>query len=252
MNIKVGIIVQARLCSSRLPSKVLSCPQNLSMSLLEIGFSRLSRSKYSDSVVYAIPDNEPDLADYLSKKNIVFFKGHPTDVMNRYLTCASAYGFDIIVRITADCPLVDPLLIDQFVDEFIATSHPFSSESYLSNYTPPETSTFCNGSDIEIFRVSSLEKFFTLNPSSLYREHVTFQFWDGTYSVAHIHKHYHGGADLSRMRITVDYQDDLDMLAILSDNVDIINSSFDDIIFAYFSQELYLVNGRHGSRDGWV
>lgn len=247
----VGIVVQARLASTRLPSKVLAVPRNTEFSILELGFLRLSKSKYSNNLIYAIPDNEPELAHYLESKGVHYFVGHPTDVMSRYLKCASAFNFDIVVRITSDCPLVDPSLLDTYVDLFIHSYQSSRVLTYLSNYTPPEMSTFCNGSDIEIFQVSALQSFYSTNPSSLYKEHVTFQFWDGSFPVHHLHQHYQGTFDLTKMRITIDYKDDLEMLARLSEKINILESSLDTIIETYFSLDLHSVNGSHGSRDGW-
>lgn len=248
----VGIIIQARLSSKRFPSKVLAVPSHSDLSIIEIGYQRLSKSKYSNNLIYAIPDNEPELASFLASKNISFFTGHPTDLMSRYLDCATAFDFDIIVRITSDCPLVDPLLLDNFLDIYIHNYIPGSSSLYLSNYTPPEKSTYCNGSDIEIFDYNSLRSYYSTNPSPLYKEHVTFQFWDGTVPVRHLHMQYQDRFDLSKMRITIDYEDDLDMLSCLASKLDLINANFDSIVHAYFDMGLYTINGSHGSRDGWT
>ena len=121
--------------------------------------------------------------------------------MKRYYDCAKQYSPEVVVRMTADCPLVDPEVIDSVI-------HQFESDNvdYCANTVPPETSTFPDGSDVEVFSMRSLEKANESILNSDFREHVTFQFWqDKSYSSSQ----YTSEEDFSRYRITVDYPEDL-------------------------------------------
>ena len=163
MNFKNAILIQARVGSSRLRSKVLFKINGLS--ILEIGYKRLKRAKKVNQIIYLIPSSEENL---ILKKEIesfggLVFLGSEKDVMDRYLSCANFYNIQNIIRITSDCPLVDPSEVDKFfsIYEFMNTDN-----LYLSNYTPPELASYCNGSDIEIFSKRMLEE-----ASNIFKSH---------------------------------------------------------------------------------
>ena len=75
--------------------------------------------------------------------------------MDRYLSCAEFYNIQNIIRITSDCPLVDPSEVDKFFSIYEIMN---TDNLYLSNYTPPELASYCNGSDIEIFSKRMLKE----------------------------------------------------------------------------------------------
>lgn len=160
----VGLIVQARMGSTRLPGKVMLPIGNIS--LIEMLLRRVSQSQLVDKIVLATSCAEEDnvLVDLVQRLGFDVFRGHPKDVQSRYIGAAQEYGFDVIVRITGDCPLIDPGLIDECIELF------FKSEAdYCSNIDPP---CYPDGLDVEVFSRLSLEHSAPFS-TSYAKEHVT-------------------------------------------------------------------------------
>ena len=102
---KIIAIVQARENSSRFPNKVLKYINE--KTILEIINSRLKKSKNLSNIVFAIPKNDKKIQSLLIKKKINYFQGSEKNVLERFYKCAKKYKANTVVRITADCPLVD-------------------------------------------------------------------------------------------------------------------------------------------------
>ena len=165
----IGIIIQARLGSTRLPRKVLlpldgkPVIAHVVDRCLETGFL----------VVLAIPDGEgQEFKDVLKGRCCPIFEGHPTDVLDRYYEAAKAFNFDPIVRITGDCPLVDYTMIKAMIKSCIC---PDGRIFYYSNAHPIRTVP--KGMDIEIFSFFALE-LAQKRAKGNQREHVTKYFYD--------------------------------------------------------------------------
>ena len=158
-------IVQARMGSTRLPGKVMQTV--VGKPLIEILISRLEKSKYIDEIVLATsddPGNQP-LIHYIDKLGYKVYQGSENDVLDRYYKAAKKYKADIVIRITGDCPLIDPELVDSVIASFIE-----NQVDYACNTNPP---TYPDGLDTEVFSFASL-KFAWENASKAYdREHVT-------------------------------------------------------------------------------
>ena len=118
MLIKVLAIVQARMSSKRLPGKVLKKINGIS--LIEILFHRLSKSSQIDKIILATSTNEENNTLSEQIKNIGFdvFRGSEKDVLCRFYQAAKQYNPQTIVRITGDCPIIDPDLVDEVIDFF--------------------------------------------------------------------------------------------------------------------------------------
>lgn len=162
---KVVAIVQARLGSLRLPNKVITPVSGIPM--IEILLARLSRSKRLDRIVVATgqdPKNRA-LVDTVRALGYACEEGSENDVLSRYATAAQRHNADVIVRITGDCPLVDPELVDACIAGFQE-----SGSDYYSNNLPP---TFPDGLDVEVFTRSALEAADAEATSLSDREHVT-------------------------------------------------------------------------------
>lgn len=198
---KVVAIVQARMGSTRLPGKVMSDVGGTPM----IGrlIERLSRARHIDQIVVATseePANIP-LVDYVSTLGISTWSGSETDVLERFLGAARSASADLIVRITGDCPLVDPILVDAVIEAFRSGSF-----DYVSNIEP---ATFPDGLDIEVFSFAALDQAARETDKPYDHEHVTpylrtapgFRRYCLTNDV-----------DLSHLRWTVDEQADLDVV----------------------------------------
>jgi spore coat polysaccharide biosynthesis protein SpsF (cytidylyltransferase family) len=158
-------IIQARMASTRLPGKVLLMLGG--KRVIDHVYARVSLSAEIDRVVIAITDRAEDdvLFDYCLNNNYDVFRGSESDVLGRFYNCACEYKAATVVRITADCPLIDPVLIDEIVKLHKAGRH-----DYASNTIEP---TFPDGLDVEVFSFSVLKEA-VLNATSKYeREHVT-------------------------------------------------------------------------------
>src|SRR5690606_18580925 len=141
---KTVAIVQARMGSSRLPGKVMKPVVGLPM--IEILLKRLSHANHVDQIVVATSVDKRDsvLADYVKSLGYECIQGNENDVLDRYLQAAEYSNADIIVRITGDCPLVDPEIVDRAMVEF--------KELSLDYYTNCATVTFHYGWGCERFR----------------------------------------------------------------------------------------------------
>ena len=113
----------------------------------------------------------------ISKKNhIRFFKGSEKNVIKRYIDCAKKFKINTVIRVTSDCPLVDPILIKKMYNRFLKIRC-----DYFSNTYPLRDSTFPDGTDIEIFKLKSLIKAYKMIKNKSDKEHVTTFFWKKKY-----------------------------------------------------------------------
>ena len=118
MFMKVLAIVQARMSSKRLPGKVLK--QINGLSLIEILFHRLSKSSQIDKIILATSINEENntLSEQIQNIGFDVFRGSENDVLCRFYQAAKQYNPQTIVRVTGDCPIIDPGLVDEVIDFF--------------------------------------------------------------------------------------------------------------------------------------
>jgi len=158
-------IVQARMGSIRFPGKVLK--EVNSKSLIEILLYRLSRSVVIDKIILATSINPENniLTEKVKKLGFEVFRGSEKNVLERYYRAAVPYNPEVVVRITGDCPIIDPLLVDEVIELFVK-----NDVDYVSNGDPP---TYPDGLDTEVFSFSSLEETFNHAISPFEREHVT-------------------------------------------------------------------------------
>lgn len=199
--------------SSRLPNKVLM--PILGRPILWWMLERLKLSKQVDEIVVATTINPLDdkIVHYLDAYGCRVFRGSENDVLDRYYKAAEELNlkdFDIVVRLTADCPLIDPFVLDKFI-----TMYKNGNYDFLSN-SEPLPSSWPDGSDISIINFKSLHlaKKNAIKPSE--KEHVTFYFWNNSdifkcKKINHI-------SDLSSYRITIDYPEDFLLLEAIIEN----------------------------------
>ena len=194
---KVVAIIQARMSSTRLPGKVMK--KINSMPMIEILLARLSKSLSVDKVVVATSINPKDkiLVDHVIKIGYDCFKGNENNVLERYYFAACKFKADVILRITADCPLVDYLMVDKVVKKFKK-----SSFDYICNNYPP---TYPDGLDIEVFNFKSLKEAYENASTNFEKEHVTPYIRNNKKLTKFTVKNKY---DLSHMRWTVDENSD--------------------------------------------
>ncbi len=161
----IGAIIQARMLSTRLPGKVLKKANGIP--LLEMVFERAKKAKKLDKVIIATSTKKADdrIEEFCRKRNIEFFRGSEKNVLERFYLAAKKFGFKTVVRITGDCPLIDPETIDDAI-----TRHFESKADYTSNVFER---TFPRGLDVEVFSFGALEKAKNLAKKAGEKEHVT-------------------------------------------------------------------------------
>ena len=165
MKKKFTVFIQARLSSKRFPNKIFQKIGN--KSILEIIHQRVSLSKKIDKIIFLIPNSKKNdkLQYFLKSKNFNFFRGSETNVLQRFVQASKKNKVKNIVRITADCPLVDGRMIDKLINIYSK-----DNLDYIYNGKPP---LFCDGFDIEIISSKALYKTFKRKPSNIESEHVT-------------------------------------------------------------------------------
>lgn len=203
---KIIAIVQARMDSTRFPNKVMKKINGVPM--IGLLLNRLSMVSYLDQIMLATPSspNSLPLDNYVTKLGYEVFKGSEDDVLDRYYQAAKQKEPDAIIRITGDCPLVDPELVSDIINCFIE-----QDVDYLSNTLVP---TYPDGLDTEIFTFKSLEKAAKLAKKPSEREHVTpFIYESGLFKT----ENYNCDEDHSNKRWTVDEAVDFEVISSIYD-----------------------------------
>jgi len=196
-------IVQARMSSSRLPGKVLAPIGGEPMIIHQL--RRVERSRNVDRIVVATSTDVSDdpLVEVLESFDFPVMRGSLTDVLERFCLVIDTEQPDNVVRITADCPLISPAVIDHVIEEFLS-----AGVDYASNTLDP---TYPDGLDVEVLRASALADLSTLDLDTDEREHVTLGMYrrPDRYRLLSVQD---TSCDNSNLRWTVDTQEDLDFV----------------------------------------
>ena len=198
---KIVALVQARMGSTRLPNKVMK--QIGGIPMIELLITRLSRAKELDEIVVAssVDKRNQPLVEHVRKLGFACEQGSENDVLDRFVQAARAHQADVVVRITGDCPLVDPELVDEVIRGFKA-----AGVDYFSNVSPP---TYPDGLDIEVFTLNALEQANRETDKSFDREHVTpYLREQGRFNTASMQHN----QDYSALRWTVDEPADFSVI----------------------------------------
>lgn len=165
MSADVTVIVQARLGSSRLPGKVLMPLGGIPV--IDRVLQQLSFSHRASKIIVAttLSSKDDPLVEHLNSRGVPCFRGSEHDVLDRYYQCARSCGAYVIARITADCPLIDPYVLDQVIESFKR-----ERVMYASNVEP---ATFPDGLDVEVLSFEALEWSWMEARLPSEREHVT-------------------------------------------------------------------------------
>ena len=195
-------VLQARMSSSRLPGKVMMEVNGKPMIYWQI--QRILGSICVNSLVVATsidPSDDP-LVSFLEENLISVYRGSLDNVLSRFIEVSEMYPHDALIRLTGDCPLVMPKLIDQMVGAFYE-----QDVDYLSNTLEP---TFPDGLDIEIMKQGVLQSLTAFNLESKELEHVTYGIYTRpeTFNLSN----FPNESNHSHERWTVDYQEDLDFI----------------------------------------
>lgn len=200
--IKNQVIIQARMGSSRLPGKVL-LPLN-GRPVLEYVVRRSAAAVKIENIVVATTDHPEDdaIEEWCRENSVDCVRGSSEDALDRYLLTAKLFPCENIVRVTADCPLVDPGIIDT-----ILALHCQAKADYTSNVAPP---TFPVGFDVEAIRTSTLKKVSELTTLQSHREHVTLYIREhlSDFVVSNLES----GLSNIEARLTLDHPEDYQVL----------------------------------------
>jgi spore coat polysaccharide biosynthesis protein SpsF (cytidylyltransferase family) len=235
-------IVQARMNSTRLPGKMM---RDLSgKSVIHHVLSRVKQSQLIDNIVLATTTNKEDivlLSEAAKCGGINLFTGDEKDVLARYYNAALLYKADVIVRITGDCPVIDPDVIDSVI-----TLQYNSCVGYASNVRPP---TYPDGLDVEVFSMNALALAYNNADSTKSREHVTPYMWrNGIYAKCNLRNK----EDLSEYRLTLDEEEDLIFLNELLKHFNNDNYRLKDIMnVIYKNPKLLTINNKFKRNEGF-
>ena len=205
----IAAIIQARMGATRLPGKVLK--KIGPFGLLEFQINRVKKAKNVENIIVATTTKsiDDDIENFCHERGIKCYRGSENDVLSRYYECAKIHNIKTIVRLTADCPLIDPIIIDKVIDMFLQ-----DNVDYSANTVPPETSFWPDGSDVEVFSYKALQRAFKESTKTEDREHVTFFFWKDK-SNGFKTSQLSNSQDWSKFRFTVDYKEDYEVINLL-------------------------------------
>jgi spore coat polysaccharide biosynthesis protein SpsF (cytidylyltransferase family) len=190
-------IIQARYNSTRFPGKVVKKINH--QSVLEILIKRLSKSKNISKIIVACSKNPKDkeIINICSKLGVNFFLGSENNVLDRFYKAAKKYKASNILRVTADCPLIDAEIVDNLISNFF-----LNKVDYASNTNPP---TFPDGLDVEIFKFNALKLAYFKAKKSYEKEHVTpYIINNKNFKKFNLHN----SKDYSFLRLTLDEKED--------------------------------------------
>lgn len=225
--------IQARMSSSRFPGKVLAELDGMPMLLFML--KRVHRCRMLDDVVVVTSDDPSDdrLAETLSAHGQLVYRGALTDVLGRFAAAAAAHPADNYVRLTGDCPLADPVIVDAVV-----TMLQMGDLDYASNVAPP---SFPDGLDVEAFKASVLGRAAATARSPTEREHVTIWMRDPVQTLKR--SNLASVVDGSHLRLTIDFPGDLDLVRRLLTMLPAETFDYYDILRALASNPSFAVPG---------
>jgi spore coat polysaccharide biosynthesis protein SpsF len=209
-------ILQARMSSTRLPGKVLKPILNRPM--LSLQLERVRRSTQIDTLLVAtsVDASDDSIAELCQREKVGCFRGSLNDVLDRYYQAALPYEPAHVVRLTGDCPLSDPDIIDRVIRYHVAESF-----QYTSNCHPP---TFPNGLDVEIVQYPVLRTAWQEAKETYQREHVMPFLWQQPerFRLGNLTN----SEDYSHMRWTVDHPEDFALVTEIFENLYPANPEF--------------------------
>ena len=207
----VGIIVQTRTGSTRLPGKVMMKADD-KLLMVDYVINQLKHSKLHDEIVIATTDLKQDdvIFDYVTNRNVPCFRGDEKNVLERHYQCAKKYAFSTIVRIPSDKPLIDPTIVDSVIEKFQSNSYDYISNFSVENDDHRFIPSYPSGTEVEIFSFTALETAWKNATSEHDKEHVT------PYIYTHPEKFkiftLKSEKNLSQFRWALDYENDLKLI----------------------------------------
>jgi spore coat polysaccharide biosynthesis protein SpsF len=238
----IGCIIQARMGSSRLPSKVLMKSDD-GRPLLYYVINQLRYCTKVKNLVIATTTNQEDdeIEKFANDNSVNIFRGKEKDVLDRYFQCAKKYSFSTIVRITADCPLIDPQIVDKVIEKFFSGNYDFATNTL--------TRTFPIGTDVEVFSFSALNRAWENTQLPSEREHVTpYLRKEENFKIINVEN----DKNISNLRLTVDRIEDFELIKQILNNISINPIHLEDVLELFSRKpELIEINKHINHNEGF-
>ena len=235
---KVSIIIQARTDSERFPNKVLELIN--SKPLLSHVISRCKKTPYSVIVSTTNREIDKPILEISKKHDVPYFCGSTNDVLDRFYQTAKKFSIDVIIRVTADCPLIDPQEIEKVVKPIIMKNF---------DYAGLDENTYPDGFDCEAFTFNTLEKTWKNSKLQSEHEHVSPYMKNPDNVFKRIFIPFK--KNFSNLRFSVDHQEDLMLIQKIIDKLNE-NFSIDDVLeILNENPELKKINSMHTRNEGY-
>jgi spore coat polysaccharide biosynthesis protein SpsF (cytidylyltransferase family) len=244
---KVLAITQARYGSTRLPAKILK--EVNGMTLLELHLRRILQSKMISKLKVATTDEEGSrfIIDVCNKVGVEYHQGSVDDVLDRFYQTALPEKPDYVVRVTSDCPLIDPEIMDQIIKVCIEGNYDYASNTLIPTYP--------DGMDVEVFTFSALETAWKDARLLSEHEHVTPYIKNNSSVMGgSIFNSFNvvNDTDQSSLRITVDEQRDFEVIKALIENVGIDKHCADYVAFLDAHKDVKDINASIMRNEGYA
>lgn len=240
----IGCIIQARTGSTRLPGKVMLSVDD-SNSIIWYVTNQMKHSKLCEKLIIATTHLAEDdvIVDFAKKNFIEYFRGSADDCLDRYFRCAKSFSISVIVRITSDNPFIDPTLVDNAIELFSKGDY-----DYVSNCKPR---SFPQGTEVEVFSFTALEKAWREAKKPSEREHVTPYFYNHPekFQIFNITNQ----TNISNLRWTVDRIEDLEFVRALASRIKKFPILMKDILLTLEKEpQLLNLNKNHIMDEGYL
>jgi spore coat polysaccharide biosynthesis protein SpsF len=237
---KIIAITQARTGSTRFPNKIMKRIED--KTLLRIHIDRIKKSQKKGIIIIATTRKKNDDIIEIEANNLGVhcYRGDEEDVLDRFYEAAKLHNPDYVVRLTSDCPLIDPSLIDDIVEATIDSNVDYGSNTLIESYP--------DGQDIEVFTFSALKKAWESARLVSEREHVT-PYMKKNLKVLNIHSN---NMKFGKVRMTVDEPNDFEVIKRLIDKLGI-NENWEAYSKLYLSDKtISNVNDSTTRNEGYI
>lgn len=201
---KIVAIIQARMGSTRLPGKVMNnlCGKTVLAHVIE----RVKQSKLIDEIIIATTrsKNNDVIVSEAINNGAKIYRGSEEDVLSRYYEATVENNADIVVRITSDCPLIDPFVIDKIIEFYLNNSYELVTNAGMDL----SQRTYPRGLDVEVFSSKVLEEAYEKATEKYQREHVTPYIYENSRNIYY----YKNDVDFSKYRWTLDTNEDFELI----------------------------------------
>lgn len=240
---KLTAVIQARIGSTRLPGKILMKINGLT--LLQCLFEQLEYSSSLSEIILATTTNPEDdvIVDFANINTIRIFRGNSLDVLDRYYQCARHFSLEHIVRITSDCPLIDPTVVDK-----AAELYKTGKFDYVNNF---HDDAYPSGTDVEIFSTKTLKETWEKAKKPSEREHVTPYIYNNPelFSIGFLKN----TTNVCGLHYSVDRKEDLDFVKLIYKKIHKRPILLDDIIKIIKEDPTMLeINKNTNSKEGYL